>query len=71
MIRSGKKISLNTNELDCLSAFAGEQVNPKTVDDYNAWWDHVKETTTPTSPEERLIVAMADFMKVDTKLHQP
>lgn len=64
MIRHGKKLRLSPRELDFLSTYSGEPVNPTTVAEYNAWWEHIRRVTEPISPEERLVLAIVDEMKI-------
>jgi len=64
VLRIGNKLRLTERELEALSVFAGERVNPETVDDFNAWADAVSERADMSVPEERLMAAMYHRMKL-------
>lgn len=64
MLRIGNKVRLTEREREALSVFAGERVNPETVDDFNAWADAVAERADISVPEERLMAAVYQRMKL-------
>ena len=64
MIHHGKKLRLGPRKLDSLSTYAGEQINPETVDKYNADGDHIKRITRRSPTEERLLVVIVGEMNI-------
>lgn len=64
MLRIGDKVRLTRSERDALSVFAGEHANPETIQDFNAWADAVAERADTSVPEERLMAAVFQQMKV-------
>jgi hypothetical protein len=61
-IKLGNKIKLTKKEKDLISMVAGEEVNPETVEDHNAWLESSKFQE--DSPEARLLNATFDVMKI-------
>jgi hypothetical protein len=55
---------LTEREREALSVFVGEPANPETVDDFNAWADAVAERADMSVPEERLMAAVYQQMKL-------
>ena len=64
MLRIGNKVRLTEREREALSVFVGERANPATVDDFNAWADAVAERADMSVPEERLMAAVYQQMKL-------
>ncbi len=65
MVRSGNQIRLSPREKDFLEGLAQEAVNPRTVEDYNAWIDYSIADFSEDDPEERLYKRALEGMKIE------
>lgn len=54
----GGRVRLEKKEKEILEMYAGEPVNPVTVQDLNAWVDHLSRPNPEDTPEERLMRAV-------------
>lgn len=63
MIRNGNQIRLTPAEKRFLEGLVREPVNPRTIEDYNAWLDYGMCGLSESDPEERLLRATLELMK--------
>jgi len=65
MIRNGDQIRLTADEKAFLQGLVQEPVNPRTVDDYNAWIDAGIADLSEDDPEERLYKRAIEGMRLE------
>ena len=65
MVRSGNQIRLSPREKDFLEGLVQKSVDPRTVEDFNAWIDYGIADFSEDDPEERLYKLALEGMKIE------
>lgn len=60
----GGKVRLNELEKRILESLADQPINPQTAADLNAWIDEVCRPSPDDTPEEKLMKAMAEDIRI-------
>ena len=71
VIRNGDQIRLTRAERRFLEGLVQEPVNPQTVEEYNAWLDYGMCGLSESVPEERLLEAVLQSMRIESTTGNP
>lgn len=59
------RVRMDVKEKDLIESYVGQPINPRTVDEFNAWIDLAAERKPSDTPEEKLMRAVIGGMRID------